>query len=255
MSKELATKKNMDLTALDDLEADSGQGTENIDQDDLALPFLKILSSQSPEIDSIEGAKAGMIFNTVSNKVYDGQKGIVVVPALYERKFIEWAPRGTGSGAPINIYPATSNILEKTFKKPNESKDYLDNGNYVEATAQHYVIVVDEEEGTHPALISMKSTQLKKSRKWNSMIMSVKLLNKEGMPFNPASFAFAYRLFTTKESNDKGSWYGWEIERVGRCEPVIYAEAKAFNGAIRAGQVQVKHTEDSEAAPVETNAF
>jgi hypothetical protein len=254
MSKELATKKEQNVVVLDDLEADAGQGSEMVSQDDLALPFLKVLSQLSPELESVEGAKAGMIFNTVSGKLYDGQKGVVVVPAFYERKFIEWAPRGSGSGAPINMYSATSNILEKTFKKPGDSKDYLESGNYIESTAQHYVIVSDDE-GTHPALVVMKSTQLKKSRKWNSMIMSVKLLNKEGKPFNPASFAFAYRLFTSKESNDKGTWYGWEVERIGLADPIVYAEAKAFMQAIRAGQVQVKHTEDGEAAPVETNAF
>jgi hypothetical protein len=254
MSKDLVAKKEQSLVVMDDLEADAGQGSEMVGQDDLALPFLKVLSQLSPEIESVEGAKAGMIYDTVSGKVYDGQKGVVVVPAYYERKFIEWAPRGSGNGAPINIYSATSNILEKTFKKPGDSKDYLDTGNYVEATAQHYVIVSDDE-GTRPALIVMKSTQLKKSRKWNSMIMSVKLLNKEGKPFNPASFAFAYRLFTSKESNDKGTWYGWEVERIGLAEANVYAEAKAFSQAIRAGQVQVKHTEDGEAAPVETNAF
>jgi len=254
MSKELATKKEQNLVVLDDLEADAGQGSEMVSQDDLALPFLKVLSQLSPELESVEGAKAGMIFNTVSGELYDGQKGVVVVPAFYERKFIEWAPRGSGNGAPINMYPATSNILEKTFKKPGDSKDYLESGNYIESTAQHYVIVSDDG-GTHPALVVMKSTQLKKSRKWNSMIMSVKLLNKEGKPFNPASFAFAYRLFTSKESNDKGTWYGWEVERIGLADPIVYAEAKAFMQAIRAGQVQVKHTEDGEAAPVETNAF
>jgi len=255
MSKEIATKKEQSLVVMEDLEADAGQGSEMVSQEDLALPFLKVLSQLSPELESVEGAKAGMIFNTVTGKLYDGQKGVTVVPAFYERKFIEWAPRGVGNGAPLNIYPATSNILEKTFKKPGDSKDYLDSGNYVEATAQHYVIVSDEEDGSHPALISMKSTQLKKSRKWNSMVMSAKLLNKEGKPFNPASFAFAYRVFTSKESNDKGTWYGWEVERVGLSDPVLYAEAKAFCQAIRAGQVQVKHTEDGEGAPVETNAF
>ena len=45
--------------------------------------------------------------------------------------------------------------------------DYL-SGNYVEKTASHFVIIQGDSPQT--ALISMKSTQLKISRKWNSMM-------------------------------------------------------------------------------------
>ena len=56
-------------------------------------------------------------------------------------------------------------------------KDRLPNGNYVERTASHFVIVLGESSST--ALISMKSTQLKISRKWNSMMKGIKLKGKE----------------------------------------------------------------------------
>ena len=49
-----------------------------------ALPFLKILGQLSPQVtqgDSqfISDARPGMIFNTVTNQLYDGQKGIVIL--------------------------------------------------------------------------------------------------------------------------------------------------------------------------------
>jgi hypothetical protein len=255
---QVAKKQDNAVAVIDQMfEADTNYGLE-IGQEDLALPFLRVLSQQSPELESIEGSKAGMIINTVTNKIYDGSKGVLVLPCYYERKYIEWAPRGSGSGAPVNTFQATSDILSKTFKKPGDSKDYLENGNYVETTAQHYVIVLDES-GSHPALVTMKSTQLKKSRKWNSMIMTTKLINKDGRPYNPAPFSHVYRLFTSKESNDKGTWYGWEIERVGKVEDAqlpASLEAKAFYEAIEAGTVQVKHTEEDGAPRVrDTDAF
>ena len=54
-------------------------------QDDLALPFLKVLGQLSPECNKrdakhVKGAEPGMIINTVTNEVYDGEKGIDVVP-------------------------------------------------------------------------------------------------------------------------------------------------------------------------------
>jgi len=255
---QVAKKQENAVAVIDEMfEADSSYGLD-MGQEDLALPFLKVLSQLSPELESIEGAKAGMVINTVTSKLYDGSKGVLVLPCYYERKYIEWAPRGSGSGAPINVYPATSDVLSKTFKKPGDSKDYLENGNYIETTAQHYVVVLDEA-GSHPALVVMKSTQLKKSRKWNSMIMTTKLVGKDGRPFNPPPFSHVYRLFTSKESNDKGTWYGWEVERVSKVsaeQAAAYIEAKTFAEAVKSGGVQVKHAEE-EGAPrvVDTDAF
>ena len=89
--------------------------------------------------------------------------------------------------------------------------------------------------------------------------MTVKKIGKDGKPYNPASFSNIYRLFTSKEVNDKGTWYGWEIERVsevGEDRVNEYMEARTFAEAIKAGSVQVKHTEDDAAPRVtDTDAF
>ena len=60
-------------------EADANKGAQNIQQDDLALPFLKVLGHLSPEINKqhakyIEGAQPGMIINTVTKELFDGAK-------------------------------------------------------------------------------------------------------------------------------------------------------------------------------------
>jgi hypothetical protein len=245
---QVAKKKETAVALFDAsaFEADAHDGLDNVSQDDLALPFLKVLSQLSPELESVAGAKAGMIYNTVTGEIYDGSKGIEVIPCHYERKYIEWAPRGQGSGGPINVYPATSDIMTKTFRKQGESKDYLENGNYVETSAQHYVLIVDGENAT-PALIVMKATQLKKSRKWNSMMMTIKMHGANGL-FTPPSYSHKYRLMTSKESNDKGTWYGWEVERIGPVESAMhYAMAKTFALSVKQGEVNVKHETEGEA--------
>lgn len=243
---QVAKKKETALAVIDNsvFEGDAHDGMDNISSEDVALPFLKVLSQLSPELETVEGAKAGMIYNTVTGEVYDGVAGIKVVPCHYERKYIEWTPRGQGSGAPVAVHPATSDIMTKTFRKSGESKDYLENGNYIENSAQHYVLIVDDAGNASPALIVMKATQLKKSRKWNSMMMTLKLNGKNG-PFTPPSYSHVYRLMTTKESNDKGSWYGWEVERVGPVEDAtVYATAKSFSLSVKQGEVNVKHDQD-----------
>ena len=229
-------------------EEDASAGFSNMGQEDFALPFLRLLTNTSPEVGEVDGAMPGMIYNSVTGQLFDGKKGIMVVPAAYTRQYIEWAPRGSGSGAPIAIHPATSDILSKTHREPGDNKDYLDNGNYSENTANHYVMVVDESGVPNPAMIVMKSTQLKKSRKWNSMMMSTKLMGKNG-PYTPPMYSQIYRLTTQAESNDKGKWYGWEIERVGSVEDQnIYAAAKSFANSIGSGEVKVKHQSEETAS-------
>ena len=236
-----ATSANTALAILDDLETDAGGGFENMNQDDYALPFLRLLTNVSPEVGEVEGAMPGMIFNSVTGELYDGKKGIQVVPCVYLRQYIEWTPRGQGSGAPVHIYPATSDILSQTHKEPGDNKDYLDNGNYIENTANYYVMVVGSNGVPEPALITMKSTQLKKSRKWNSMMQSVKMPGKNGL-FTPPMFSQLYRLTTVSESNDKGKWFGWEIERTGADEDTsVYQASKSFPQSVGAGDVKVKH--------------
>ena len=248
MAKDLAVKEEQAgaLVLMGDFEEDAHQGFENMGQEDFALPFLRLLTNTSPEVGELDGAMPGMIYNSVTGELYDGKKGILVVPCHYNRVYIEWAPRGSGSGAPVAIHPSTSDILSKTHREPGESKDYLDSGNYIENTANHYVMVIDENNVPHPALIVMKSTQLKKSRKWNSMMMSVKLQGKNGL-YTPPMYSQIYRLTTVGESNDKGKWFGWEIERVGSVEDAgVYQSAKAFGASVSSGDVKVKHQDESQ---------
>jgi hypothetical protein len=241
MTKEVAATKETSLAVLSVFEEDSFDGFDAMGQEDFALPFLRLLTATSPEVGEVDGAMPGMIYNTVTGQLYDGKKGILVVPCSYLRQYIEWAPRGSGSGAPIAMHPATSDVLSKTHREPGDNRDYLDNGNYIENTANHYVMVLDSAGVPSPALIVMKSTQLKKSRKWNSMMMSVKLNGKSGL-YTPPMYSQVYRLTTVSESNDKGKWYGWEVERVGSVEDVgVYQTAKTFAQSIKAGDVKVKH--------------
>ena len=242
---QVAEKKSAGLPT-NMFEDDAAKGLGTIGQEDLALPFLKILGQLSPEVNKrdgkyVEGAEPGMIYNSVSGDLYDGVKGIDVIPCFYKLEYIEWKDRGEGVGAPVAIYDSSSDIMSKT--KPDANyKDRLPNGNYIEKTASHFVIIQGDSPST--ALISMKSTQLKISRKWNSMMSGIKMNGKNGM-FTPASFSHIYKLKTTQMSNDKGTWFGWEVSKVGPItDGSLYDQAKSFSENISKGSVKAKHGED-----------
>ena len=242
---QVAEKKSAGLPS-NVFEDDAAKGLGAIGQEDLALPFLKILGQLSPEVNKrdgkyVEGAEPGMIFNSVSGELYDGVKGINVIPCFYKLEYIEWKDRGEGLGAPVAIYDSSSDIMSKT--KPDANyKDRLPNGNYIEKTASHFVIITGDSPST--ALISMKSTQLKISRKWNSMMSGIKMKGANGM-FTPASFSHIYKLKTTQMSNDKGTWFGWEVSKIGPVtDKGLYDQAKSFSENISKGSVKAKHGEE-----------
>jgi hypothetical protein len=239
---EVATKKD-GAVAINMFEADADKGSQNMTQDDLALPFLKVLGQLSPEVNKrdgkhVEGAEPGMILNTVTNEIFDGAKGMNVIPVYYERKLVEWQDRGESKGAPVAIHNAESDIMSQTTRDKS-FKDRLSNGNYIENTANHFVIVLGESPSS--ALISMKATQLKISRKWNSVMMGIKLQGKNGL-FTPPTYSHIYNLKTVQMSNDKGTWFGWEVSKVGPvADKSVYEIAKNFAERLGKGEVKVKH--------------
>jgi len=212
---EVAAKKEAPLPSTIDLEASAGQGSEYVTARDTKLPILKILYASSEVLDEGSGrynpnAKQGDIYNETTGNLYKGKEGIIVVPCLYINTFNEWKDRGESKGRPVGIH-LDPGIMRQT-KRGEDNKDRLENGNYIEDTGNHFVYILDKDYNPiETALIAMKSTQKKKSKTWNSMMQSRRLQGSKGF-FCPPSWATAYKLITTKESNSGNNWFGWVIE-------------------------------------------
>ena len=252
MNKETSIMKKEDAGALatNIFEADANKGSQDIGEADLALPFLKVLGQLSPEVNKqnskfVKGAQPGMILNSVTSELYDGEKGINVLPVYYKRQYIEWPERGEGVGGPANIYEAGDTLPK--FTRGKDNKDRLENGNYLDTTATHFVLLLGDSPST--ALISMKATQLKVSRKWNSLTMVIKMKGEKGL-FTPPTYSHIYNLKTVQMSNDKGTWYGWDVFKVGPIDVVkdkaTYEVAKNFAERVSKGEVIAKHETKSE---------
>ena len=250
---QVAKKKDSNIALAGMFEADSMGGMEQMSTDDFAMPFLRVLSQLSPETNKrdskyVEGAEPGMILNTVTKQAYDGEKGINVVPCFYKREYVEWQDRGEGTGAPVAIHSVESGII-KEATRDGLGKDRLSNGNYLENTASYFVMTEDLQQ----ALITMKATQLKVSRTWNSMMNTLKLKGKNGL-FTPASYSHVYNLSTVQQSNEKGTWFGWNVAMIGPVQDEnLYGAAKAFASSMR--NVEVKHDKDEPAASKEDVPF
>lgn len=193
---------------------DAGQGFENVGSGDLGLPFLGLIQKMSDEADEttgkyIEGAKPGMIFDTVSREILGGSgEPVEVIPCVYKKMYVEWRPREGGGG--LVAMHEDSSILKETTRD-DKGQDVLEDGNLIVTTA-YFFGLYKQDDDWHRCVISMTSTQLKKARRWLSMMTSIKLDGKNGK-FTPPMFSHTYLLSSIPEENTKGSWWGWKIEK------------------------------------------
>ena len=76
------------------------------------------------------------------------------------------------------------------------------------------------------------------------MMNGIKLKGKNGM-FTPAMCSHVYNLKTVQQSNDKGTWFGWTVEKVGPVQDkALYEQEKSFAVSSNKGDVTAKHGEE-----------
>jgi hypothetical protein len=261
---ELAVKDGDQLPAevMQEMFEDAGAGQEDMQAEDMQIPRLTILQALSPQCDKakgeyIEGSESGMVINSVTLDMFDGDAGIFVIPVSYRKTYMEWKLRENNGGGLVADHgnePATLDGCEKDEKSRMVNSD----GNQIVVTAEYFVFLVDPETGAaNPAVISMSSTQLKHSRRWNTTMNQLKVQKPDGSgTFNPAMFYRSYRMQTMPESNQHGSWFGWKIS--GGVETVklpdgieLYKAAKAFRDQVSSGDVKVHEAQSEDSADPE----
>lgn len=231
---------------MENLEKFAGTGLDTITTDDIATPRLKVLAQMSPELEEIDGAKAGMICNSVSKKIYSGQDGISVVVCGYDKVWLEWQDRGKGSSAPVNIFSPVDKPTNAV--RGDDGKFRLESGNYLEECANFYCLLLNGGVAPEPAIISMKATQLKAARSWAYSLKNEFIQNpKTKKLFLAPSWYRIYTLTTTKQSNDKGSWYGWVVNKGDFLNSEdTFDMAANFNESVRKGIVKPKYDDEVE---------
>lgn len=229
-----------------DFSADAGLGNENVRPKDMAIPFLCILQKNSPQVDPdspkfVEGAEVGMIFNNVTNEIYDGKTiGITVVPCTFAPKVVEWVPREQGGGI-VNTFEPTDAAVQKALSanlRNDKNKLVNEAGNLMVDTAYHFVVYVDDGQ-IRPAVIGMTSTQLKTSRAWNSTIQTQTETTPEGKIVPAPRCSRVYQLTTAVETKDQYTYYNWRVKLAKKVDDIeLYEAARSFTKAVTAGAVQ-----------------
>lgn len=245
---DVAVKETAGLPAVIDFGADAGAGFEDADSTAYAIPFLRILQSLSPQCKKsdpayIKGAEEGDFFNTVTEKLYKGEDGVLVVPCHYAHKYNAWAPRNEGGGFRGTYSAADAARLPTTRNADNQ--DVLSDGSLLTDTREHYVLIVAADGTTEPALLALSGSQLKKSKKWMTLMQGIRIQGQIAPMFSQV-----YKITPTAESNDKGSWSGIKVEHHGPVTDIdVYQTAKQFRDMVRSGSIQAAPADGLDEAP------
>lgn len=242
-------------TAPIDFEAMARDSQIHFDQSEIAIPFIRVLQSNSPQCTMGDpqynvDARPGQFINTVTKQRYDGTVGIVVTPIAYATRFTEWKLREQGGGLVKDWGPDASTRLAVS-RRDDKNRDITPEGTQIVRGANYYVFVIDDASGDFsPALMVLQGTQLKKSKAFNALIEGARDRGASGNVFKPASFHYGYRLTTAPEKNDKGSWMGVNISVDKKTTEypygsAIYLAAYDYRKQVEAGTVKTGNIEDA----------
>ena len=229
-------EKQLDLLEQMSLE-DSGKGFENSTVDSFAIPVLRILQAASPEClaeDRDPSVRAGAIYDNINKRAY---KKLTVIPVHFQARYLEWIPREAGGGL-VQIHKEFPQGLQAS----SFGKTLTVDGHEIVDTRMHYVLFQDDLLNWNPAIISMASASIKKSKIWMTQMESNRTnvtLPGGGVEQRRLSmFSRKYEINTLLEKNTKGSWFNWDTRPLvgDTIEKWLYQEARACYEAVKNSQ-------------------
>lgn len=192
----------------------AGAGFEGTKGTDLSIPFINLLQSNSPEVEDggVEGARPGMMLNTVTGELCDQ---VIFLPVHKEEAWVEWVPRIKGGGF-VGLHDPAGELVQDVIRQNGGSRippkgsdgkriSFKKGDNELIETYYVYGLLLNEE-GTEVesfAVISFSSTKIKPYRDWLTSMYLIK--------GKPPIFANRARLRTTKQKNESGTYYNFSI--------------------------------------------
>lgn len=156
---------------------------ENADKSS-SIPFLAVLQAQSKQIldpeAQVDGARPGLLFNTVSEEVYGDT--ITIMPVLEVLCYVEWVPRDDdGDGAPVARYePEDPLILALRKEKDFGKLTHPENGNDIIQTTYLWALLLHEDGNHEPIVIPITSTKYAPYNRWRKKAGQVTVLMDDG---------------------------------------------------------------------------
>jgi hypothetical protein len=239
----------------------AGAGFEGHTKEDYAVPFINVLQSNSPQVDEIKEAKAGMFINTVTNDLIPGEEGVCLIPCHTSHIYVEWKPRDSGGGF-VGLHQLDSDIVKQCRATQDFGKFKLANGNDLIETFYVYAVIAYDDGRTEQAVLAFSSTKIKAYKNWMSKARTVQVILPDGKRQNPPLFAHKYRMKSFKDRNSKGEFYNVDINfdsddnkaPGARLSPKdeLFQTAVGFGSMVKEGAVKASYETQGKTGGAET---
>jgi hypothetical protein len=206
------------LTAEEEMLAKLAQKNTVFDRNEQVVPRLKILQPLNPEVQEggsayVPGAKAGMFYNTASNKLTPGQEGMIICVIGHQKQTIEWASNNPGSGL-IKIWGSDEGW--KALCEPAQ-RDALNpltrEGHYIDKQRSFLILDINTQTGeTDPSFFNLRSTGNRVANLLATMLTQTRMKMSNGQTITPPFYYFTYKMTLDLVRNIQGqSWWSPKI--------------------------------------------
>ncbi len=263
MTTALALKEDNAVAAFD-YGAYAGTGFEDTSAADFKPSFLRVLQGLSPQIETVPGAKPGLIIDTVTNELFET---VNFIPAVREHVYGMWKPRGEGGGGGggfggiIPILKDGISVADPEINKAIKAVGKFERGDdkkiklpwhpdgehqLIETVYMHGVQVNGS--AIFPVTIPFSSTGLPVASSWFTIMYRQRV---PGTGQTKPLFAYIYKLGTVKKSANGNSWYvftqtwGGEDAEKSALDPKgpLFQAGAAVYESIKAGKVNVDYAQ------------
>jgi len=194
----------------------SKTGVESFSMKQLVVPYLFIVQGSSDYVKRgqakfIDAAREGDIMDSL---MLTPLSEAHVIACKFEDHSTEWKPNQGG------LVKQWFTDHSKYFASAKKSADDFDGmprvtseGHEITLVPTYYCLLFNPETGrARPLVLSMASTQAKKSRRWNGLIDALEFQGLNGS-FTAPIYARSYRLTTVPEKGrDNTTFAGWKID-------------------------------------------
>ena len=204
MANAVATKNASTELAAYDYGEDLDRGFEGQTSADYSVPFVSVLQQMSPQVSDprdggIEGAKPGMLINTVTGELWDGREGLEFVPAMTQHVFVEWVPREKGGGM-VGRHEVDSDVVRAARANSSEfGKLRTREGNDLIETFYVYGVLCSGEQPAENVILAFTSTKIKIYKNFNTRVGFFMVQTPNGKR-RPPLFSHLVKITTSKGS-------------------------------------------------------
>lgn len=229
----------------DELTAHLGEGMNDMDAGDFALPFLKIIQALSPEKkrnkpEYLAEAQEGDFVNSVTRELFPREPGVAVVRVAFRKRWLEWLPIDAGGGL-LGIYDSAQEAEQK--RRPVTGNEKQDS----EIVETHEIFCLQlTEHGWKPVVFPWSKSKLPASRRWNGLVADQTArrwkIAESDQPL-PAS-AVVYQLSSVSKTGKKGDYYVPTVRAMCLAPEAAYRAAKNLRQSILGGAVKTSYQQE-----------